>query len=46
MQSVQIQLSMKQKTFSQFFSAFLEFILSFKDFEKKDDPIASVYHKL
>ena len=37
---------MKQKTFSQFFSAFLEFILSFEDFEKKDDSIASVYHKL
>ena len=46
MQSVQMQLSMKQKNFFPIFSAFLEFILSFKDFEKKDDPIAYVYHKL
>ena len=35
MQSIQMQLSKKQKTFCQFFSAFLEFRLSFVGFEKK-----------
>ena len=38
MQSIQIHLSKKQKTFSYFFSAFFEFKLNFKNFEKKDDP--------
>ena len=37
MQSIQIQQSMKQKYVSEFFPAFLEFILSFEGFEKKDD---------
>ena len=38
MQSIQMQLSKKQKTFCQFFSAFLEFRLSFVGFEKKRSP--------
>ena len=33
-----MQLSQKQKKFSQFFAAFLKFRLSFEHFEKKDDP--------
>ena len=35
---IQMQLSQKQKKFSEFFAAFLKFILDFKHFEKKDDP--------
>ena len=31
-------LSQKQKTFSEFFFAFLKSILNFKHFSKKDDP--------
>ena len=34
----QPQLSLKQKTFSQFFSAFLKFRLNFEYFQKEDDP--------
>ena len=37
-QEIQILLSIKQKTFSQFFSAFLKFPLKFEHFRKKDDP--------
>ena len=37
-QPIQIQLSQKQKTFSQFFFAFLKSILNFKHLPKKDDP--------
>ena len=37
-QAIQILLSQKQKTFSQFFSAFLKFTLKFEHFRKKDDP--------
>ena len=37
-QPMQIQLSQKQKIFSEFFFAFLKSILIFKDFPKKDDP--------
>ena len=37
-QLIQIQLSLKQKTFSQFFSAFLKSSLNFEHFQKKDDP--------
>ena len=33
-----MQLSQKQKTFSQFFAAFLKSTLNFKHFESKDDP--------
>ena len=35
---IQILLSQKRKTFSQFFSAFLKPILNFEHFQKKDDP--------
>ena len=37
-QTIQIQLSQKQKTFSEFFFAFLTSILHFKHMAKKDDP--------
>ena len=36
-QQIQMQLSRKQKTFSEFFSAFLESSLNFEHFQKKDD---------
>ena len=35
---IQILISQKKKTFSQFFSAFLKSILNFKKFQKKNDP--------
>ena len=38
MQPIQILLSHKQKTFSQFFAAFLKFTLNFEHSRKKDDP--------
>ena len=38
MTPIQMQLSQKQKKFSQFFDAFLRYSLNFKYFEKKDDP--------
>ena len=37
-QPIQIQLSQKQKTFSEIFFAFLKSILNFKHLRKKDDP--------
>ena len=37
-QPIQIQLSKKQKTFSQISFAFLNSLLNFKHFRKKDDP--------
>ena len=37
-QPIQIQLSQKQKTFSQIFFAFLKSILNDKPLPKKDDP--------
>ena len=37
-QPIQIQLSQKQKTFSEFFPAFLKSILNDKHLPKKDDP--------
>ena len=37
-QPIQILLSQKQKTFSQFFSAFLKYTLNFEYFRKKDNP--------
>ena len=46
MQAIQILLSQKQKTFSQFFSAFLKSTLNFKHSGKKDDPLADVFPKL
>ena len=36
--SIQMQLSQKQKIFSEFFAAFLKSGLNFEYFEKKDDP--------
>ena len=36
-QAIQIQLSQKQKIFSEFFFPFLKSILNFKDLPKKDD---------
>ena len=38
MQPIQILLSRKLKTFSQFFSAFFKSTLNFEHFQKKDDP--------
>ena len=38
MQPLQILLSEKRKTFSEFFSAFLKSTLNFEHFQKKDDP--------
>ena len=37
-QAIQILLSQKQQSFSQFFSAFLKSTLNFEHFRKKDDP--------
>ena len=37
-QSIQMQLSEKQNTFSEFFFTFLKSILNFKHLVKKDDP--------
>ena len=37
-QPIQIQLSQKQKTFSQFFFAFLKSILNYKHLSKNNDP--------
>ena len=37
-QPIQMQLSQKQKTFSEFFFAFLKSILNFKHLPKKHDP--------
>ena len=35
---IRMQLSKQQKTFSEFFAAFLKSILNFEHFEKEDDP--------
>ena len=45
-QSIQIVLSQKQKTFSQFFSAFLKYNLNFEHFQKKDDPHRRIISKI
>ena len=37
-QSIQKQVSRKQKTFSEFFSAYLKISLNFEHFQKKHDP--------
>ena len=34
---IQMQLSKKEKTFSQFFDPFVEYTTNLKDFERKDD---------
>ena len=43
---IQMQLSQKQKYFSQFFAAILKRRLNFKQFEYKDDPHTFVFSKL
>ena len=45
-QPIQILLSEKQKTFFEFFSAFLKSILNFEHFQKKINLIADVFPKL
>ena len=45
-QPIQILLSQKQKTFSQFFSYFLKSTLNFKHFQKKMTLIADLFPKL
>ena len=45
-QPIQILLSQKQKTFSQFFSPFFKSPLNFKHFQKKMTLIADVFPKL
>ena len=42
-QPIKIELSQKQKIFSQFFFAFLKSILNFKDLSKKMTEIADVF---
>ena len=42
-QPIQMQLSEKQKTFSEFFFAFLKSILNFKHLPTKDDPRSDVF---
>ena len=42
-QPIQIQLSQKQKIFSEFFFAFLKSILNFKHLPTKDDPRSDVF---
>ena len=37
-QPIQVQLSLKKKTFSKFFIPFLKSILNYKHLPKKDDP--------
>ena len=43
---IQILLSQKQKTFSEFFSAFLKCTFNFEHFQKKMTLIADVFPKL
>ena len=45
-QPIQILLSQKQKTFSQFFSPFLKSTLNFEHFQTKITLIADVFPKL
>ena len=46
LEPIQILLSQKQKTFSQFFSPFLKSTLNFEHFRKKINLIADVFPKL
>ena len=46
MQTIQMHLSKKQKTFSEFFSAFSESAFNFKHFQKKITLIVYVFPKL
>ena len=45
-QPIQILLSQKKKTFSQFFSGFLKSTINFVDFQKKMTLIADAFPKL
>ena len=45
-QPIKILLSQKQKTFSEFFCAFLKSTLNFEHFQKKINLIAGVFRKL
>ena len=45
-QTIQIQLSQKQKTFFQFFLAFLKSILNFKNLQKKMALIADAFPEI
>ena len=46
LQPIQILLSQKQKTFSEFFSAFLKSTLNFEHIQKKINLIVDVFPKL
>ena len=46
LQPIQILLSQKQKTFSEFFSGFLKSTLNFEHFEKKINLIVDIFPKL
>ena len=46
LQPIEILLSQKQKTFSQYFSAFLKSTLNSENFQKKINLIADVFPKL
>ena len=46
MQTIQTHLSLKQNTFSEFFSAFSKSALNFEHIQKKMTLIASVFWKL
>ena len=46
MQTIQMHLSQKPNTFSEFFFAFFEFVLNFEHFQKKMTLIAYVFPKL
>ena len=45
-QPIKILLSQKQKSFSEFFGAFLKSTLNFEHFQKKINLIADVFRKL
>ena len=45
-QPIQILLSQKPKTFSQFFSKFLKSTLNFENFQKKDEPHSRTISKI
>ena len=45
-QPIQILLSQKQKTFSQFFSAFLKSTLNFEHFQQKEDPHSRCFSQI
>ena len=46
MQAIQISLTQKQKTFSEFFLAFLKSILNFKQLPEKMTVIADVFPEI